>query len=728
MSIQFLGKILVSIMPKQEIQNRIIKLRNEIDHHRYLYHVLDKQEISEAALDSLKNELFKLENANPELITPDSPTQRVAGKPLDKFEKAEHSEKMISLFDAFSVEDMRDWEKRNWNYLLKKNKTSPQPPSFKGEGDYFDYYCELKLDGLAIAIRYEKSNFNMAITRGDSQVGEVVTQNVKTIESLPLKLRYPLSEEFEKAGFNKKQIEKIYESLNNGILEIRGEVIMTKSVFRDLNEKYKKAGKSELANTRNGAAGSLRQLNSKLAAERKLDFYAYDLLGDFDLKKQEEKFIILKMLGIKTISHNKRCHDLREVEKFQKEWIKKKEKLDYDVDGVVVKVNDLRLWSELGIVGKGPRYMIAYKFPAEQVTTKVLEVVWQVGRTGTLTPVAHLEPVSVGGAIISHATLHNMDEIKRLDLRIGDTVIIERSGDVIPKIIEVLKNLRAGSEKKIKPPKKCPMCEGGVEKMGTEVALRCMNKDCFAVRLRALSHFASKGALDVEGLGKKVVEQLLRKGLVLDISEFYFLKKGDLLSLDRFAEKSADNLIKAIAEKKELKLDRLIFSLGILHVGEETANILAKLFFASIKNKEDNLIELEELIKYFKNISAESLEEIEDIGPIVAKSIFAWWRNKKNIQILEKMQAIGVKIKLGKKQKKAIFAGKTIVLTGSLEQLTRKEAKDTIRSLGGKPSSSVSKNTDFVLAGAKPGSKVDKANDLGVEVISEEEFLEMIKI
>ncbi len=704
-------------MNKQEIKNRILKLRNEINHHRYLYHVLDKQEISDAALDSLKNELFKLEQKYPEFISPDSPTQRVAGKPLDKFQKAEHSERMISLFDAFSLADMQEWEKRNYNYLSKQKKTKIK----------LDYYCELKLDGLAIAIRYQKSNFAMAITRGNSQIGEVVTQNVKTIESLPLRLRCPLSEEFEKAGFTREQAQKIYKALNNSTLEIRGEVIMAKSILTKLNKKYKQIGKPILANTRNGAAGSLRQLDSRLAAERQLDFYAYDLLGDFGLQKQVDKFVILKLLGIKTISHNSPCYDLLAVEKFRKYWIKAKEKLDYDVDGVVVKVNNLALWNELGVVGKGPRYMIAYKFPAEQVTTKIIDVVWQVGRTGILTPVAHLEPVSVGGATISHATLHNMDEIVRLDLRIKDTVIIERSGDVIPKIIQVMKNLRTGKEIKIIPPRECPMCEGGVERVKNEVAFRCVNKDCYAVKLRALTHFASKGALDVEGLGKKVVEQLFRKGLVLDISEFYFLKKGDLLSLERFADKSADNLIKAIAGKKLLKLDKLIFSLGILHVGEETANILAKLFLTSLKNRSEKFIKLDKIIKYFQSLSIMDLEEVADIGPIVAKSIYKWWRNKRNIDILKKMQSVGVKIKLEKLQKKAIFTEKSIVLTGTLEKLTRKQAKDTIRSLGGKPSSSVSKNTAFVLAGSKPGSKVKKAKKLGIKIIFEEEFLKMIK-
>ncbi len=706
-------------MSRQEIKNRIIKLRNEINHHRYIYHVWDKEEISSAALDSLKNELFKLETDNPDFITSDSPTQRIAGKALDKFQKAEHSEKMISLFDAFSIDDMRDWEKRNLNYLTKQKEAKVD----------FDYYAELKLDGLAVAIRYKQADLDVAITRGDSQVGEVATQNVKTIESLPLKLRYPLSEEFEKAGFNKEQTKKIYEVLNKDVLEIRGEVIMTKSAFSELNKKYKKVGKAELANTRNGAAGSLRQLDSRLAAERKLDFYAYDLLGDFDLKRQEEKFAILKMLGIKTISHNKYCENLQAVEEFQNHWAEAKEELDYDVDGVVVKLNNLDLWDKLGIVGKGPRYMMAYKFPAEQATTKIIGLVWQVGRTGTLTPVAHLEPVSVGGAMISHSTLHNIDEINRLDLQMGDTVIIERSGDVIPKIVKVLKNLRTGSEKKINPPNRCPMCDGDVEKIGVEVALRCTNKECFAVKLRSLGHFASKGALDVLGLGPKVVEQLFKEGLVLDISEFYYLKKGDLLSLERFAEKSADNLIEAIANKKELKLDRLIFSLGILHVGEETANILAKLFFASLKKNKENLVELSEIIKYFQSLSLEDLEEIEDIGPIVAQSIVLWWSDKKNIDILEKMQAVRVRIinPSTKVDSELIFAEKIIVLTGSLEKLTRKEAKDTIRALGGKPSSSVSKNTAFVLAGSKPGSKVEKANDLGIKVISEEEFLEIIK-
>ncbi|PLX27385.1 NAD-dependent DNA ligase LigA [Candidatus Parcubacteria bacterium] len=724
-------------MDKKQAQMRIMKLRNEINHHRYLYHVLDKAEISEAVLDSLKDELQKLEEKYPEFITSDSPTQRVAGKPLDKFSKASHSKRMISLFDAFSSEDMKDWEKRNRNYLVK-NSNHPYPsagePFLKKErkevsplqGEYlseakgrgFEYYCELKLDGLAVAIRFERSDFDIAITRGDGQTGEVITQNVKTIESIPLKLRYPLSEEFEKAGISNEQCELIYEALNTGTIEVRGEAIMTKKVFEDLNKQYKKQGRAELSNPRNGAAGSLRQLDPKLAAERKLDFYAYDLVGEFGLETQEQKFIVLKMLGLKILSENKYCQNIDEVIDFQKEWIEKREELDFYIDGVVVKVNNLNLWDVLGIVGKGPRYMIAYKFPAEQATTRVLDVVWQVGRTGALTPVAHLKPVNVGGAVISNSSLHNMDEINRLNLRIGDTVIIERAGDVIPKVVKVLENLRTGEEKKIDSPKKCPICSSEVKKQKDQVAYKCTNKDCFATKLRGLIHFASKSALDIEGLGEKIVEQLYKEKLVVDIGDFYNLKKGDLMLLERFAEKSADNLINSIQAKKEISLEKLLYSLGIMHVGEETAIVLANFYFSHEQKTNFNSI-----IKFFKNIKNSDLEEINDIGPKVSKAIMEWWQNEQNIHILEKLSNNGVKITKKELITNSKLQGKTVVLTGSLTKLTRNEAKDKIRTMGAKASSTVTKNTDLLIVGENPGSKYDKAKELGIEIITEEDFL-----
>ena len=416
-------------MNKQEVKNRIEKLKAEISHHRYFYHVLDRSEISDSALDSLKKELDDLERQYPEFITTDSPTQRVGGKPLDKFKKVTHSTPMHSLFDVFSEEDMCDWEER----ISKK---------VEGGSKNFDYFCELKLDGLAMSLRYEKGVFTQGATRGDGKVGEDVTSNLKTIESIPLKLRIPDESEFKKIGLNKSQIKKLLDNLENGVLEFRGEAVMTKKVFEELNKKYKKLGKPILANPRNGAAGSIRQLDPKLSAERKLDFFVYSLITNLELETHEQEIEIAKLLGFKALKENRFCKNLKEVEVFYNEMMKKRDKLPMEVDGVVVKVNKLSLWEELGIVGKGPRYMMAYKFPAEQVTTKLNDLIWQVGRTGILTPTAILEPVRVGGVTISRATLHNMDEIERLGIKIGDTVIIERAGDVIPKVIQVLPKLR----------------------------------------------------------------------------------------------------------------------------------------------------------------------------------------------------------------------------------------------------------------------------------------------
>jgi len=687
-------------MNKQEIKNRINKLKKEIDYHRYLYHVQDKQEISDSASDSLKNELFKLEQEYPEFVAPDSPTQRVGGKPLEKFKKVTHSIPMMSLFDAFSEKDMEDWEER----ISKKLEV---------KSEKFEYYCELKLDGLAMNLRYEKGIFVQGATRGDGKVGEDVTQNLKTIESLPLRLRIPKISELEKIGLA-EQSKKILEKIENGEIEIRGEAVMTKKSFEEINKKYKKEGKAPLANPRNGAAGSIRQLDSKLTAERKLDFFVYSLITDLDFEKHEEEHELAKLLGFKVLAQNKFCKNLEEAISFHKYWEKNRDKLPFEVDGVVVKVNDLKLWPKLGTVGKAPRYMMAYKFAGIQVTTKVLDVIWQVGRTGILTPTAILEPVKVGGVTVSRATLHNMDEIKRLDLKIGDTVILERAGDVIPKVVEVLKKLRMGKEKNIKVPDKCPMCESKVEKISGEVAFRCSNEKCYAVNLRKLIHWASKSAMDIEGLGPKIIEQLVREGLVRDISDFYILKEGDLKPLERFADKSAENLINAIKAKKEIELPRFIFGLGIRHVGEESAIDLA--------NKFGNL-------ENIKRAKLEEIEEIHDFGNIMAKSIYDWFRDEHNLEILEKLEKNGVSAKTQKYKsaKTRILEGKTFVLTGGLSSLTRDEAKAKIRELGGDVSSSVSKKIDFVVAGSDPGSKYEKAKKLGVEIVGEKKFLEMIK-
>lgn len=702
------------VMRKSEALKRIAALKKEINHHRYLYHVLDREEISDAALDSLKNELFKLEMEHHDLITPDSPTQRVAGKPLSKFKKVEHSTPMISLFDAFSPQDMRGWENRILKILPNER---------------FDYFCELKLDGLAISLVYENGRLVLGATRGNGRIGEDVTQNIRTIEAIPLALRRPEESELKKIGFNKGMIKRFWQVLDNGRLEIRGEVIMTKKVFNELNEKYKKEGKPLLVNPRNAAAGSIRQLNSKLTAERKLDFYSYALMDNLGLEKHEQELEIAKLIGVKVLKHNKYCRDLDEVLEFHNYWEKNKDKLPFYCDGVVVKVNKLAFWPRLGIVGKGPRYMMAYKFAAEQATTKVKDVIWQVGRTGSLTPTAMLEPVFVGGATISRATLHNMDEIKRLDLKIGDTVIIERAGDVIPKVVQVLPNLRSGKEKEIAPPRQCPMCEGAVEKIAGEVAYRCVNKNCFAVNLRRLTHWASKSAMDIDGLGPKIVEHLAGEGLVRDASDLYKLTEGDLKPLERFADKSAENLIKAIEEKKEVELPRFLYALGIRHVGEETAELLAKQitnYKLQITNKAQ--ISISEMLKFYQKLTVEDLEKLEDIGPKVAESIYEWFHNSHNLDFLHKLEKNGVAIKPLKIVKKDLkLANKTFVLTGSLSGLTRDEAKAKIRELGGDVSLSVSKNTDFVVAGAEPGNKYDKAKKLGVKIVDDEEFLDMIK-
>ena len=685
-------------MNKQEAKNRIEKLKKEISYHRYQYHVLDKQEISDTALDSLKNELFKLEQQFPDLVTKDSPTQRISGKALDKFNKVTHSSRMMSLFDAFSGQDMKDWEGRLLKILDSKYKS-------------LGYYCELKLDGLAVALVYKKGLFVQGATRGDGRVGEDVTQNLKTIESIPLKLRIPKESELKKIGLE-KQAKKVLEILEKGEIEIRGEAIMTKKVLAELNKKYKKAGKPQLANPRNGAAGSIRQLDSRLAQERKLDFYVYSVITDFGQELHEQEHELARLLGFKVLKQNKYCQNLDEVSKFYNTQEKNREKLDFEIDGIVVKVNDQNLWPRLGTVGKGPRYMMAYKFAGEQVTTRIKEVVWQVGRTGILTPIAILKPVRVGGVIVSHATLHNMDEIERLGLKIGDTVILERAGDVIPKVIKVLSNLRNGKEKSIKIPQKCPMCLSKVEKITGEVAHRCSNKNCYAVNLRKLSHWASKSALDIEGLGPKIIEQLVKVGLVSDIADFYNLTEGDLKPLERFAEKSAENLIDSIKAKKEIELPRFIYGLGIRHAGEESAIELANTFGS---------------LKKIKEAKFEEIEQIHDFGGIMAKSIYNWFRDKHNLEILEKLRKNGVIIrskKLEVRNKKLL--GKTFVLTGAMSGLTREEAKAKIRELGGSVSSSVSKKTDYIVAGDDPGSKYEKGKKLGVRIINEKEFINLI--
>jgi len=663
-------------MNKQEAKNRIEKLREVINHHRYLYHVLDKQEISDSALDSLKKELFDLETEFPDLITPDSPTQRIGGKPLKEFKKIKHSQRMTSFNDAFSKEDMEDWQERFIKLLPESEKNK------------VDYYCELKIDGLAIELIYKDGVLQTGSTRGDGNVGEDITQNLKTVEAIPLTID------------DKREI------------IVRGEVFVTKKEFERMNKEQQAKGLPVYANPRNIAAGSVRQLDPKITSARKLDSFAYELLTDFGQITHEDKHKILKDLGFKTNKHNKYCKSLNEVLHFREQWIKEREKLDYEIDGVVVLVNNNEIFEKLGIVGKAPRAGIAFKFPQSQSTTKVVDIKVQVGRTGAMTPVAVLEPVQVTGITITRATLHNEDEIKRLGLKIGDTVIVGRAGDVIPDIIKVLPELRTGKEKTFKMPTSCPSCGTKLEKTETEVLLRCPNPKCFAKQRRNFYHFASRSAFNFDGLGPKIIDRLMDEGLANDPSDLFDLKEDDVKDLERFAEKSAENLIKSIQEKREIPLAKFIYALGIRNIGEETAIDLAKHFQSLNKIKTANL---------------DDFEKILDIGPVVAKSIYEWFSEKDNLKFLEKLEK---KLKITNPKPSPgseKLKGKTFVLTGSLEKMSRDEARAKIRELGGDVSDSVSSKTDYVVVGSEPGSKAEKAKKLGIKSLDEKQFLNLIK-
>jgi DNA ligase (NAD+) len=663
-------------MDKQEAKNRIDKLKEEINHHRYLYHVLDRQEISDAALDSLKHELYQLEQKFPELLTVDSPTQRVGGKPLSKFNKIKHQVPMLSIEDVFNFQELESWQKRI-------QKLVP--------GSQLDYFAEVKMDGLAVSLIYENGLLNQAATRGDGKIGEDVTQNIKTIDAIPLKLRNS--------------------STNlEGRIEVRGEVFMSKKVFTKLNKEQEKNNKKVFANPRNAAAGSIRQLDSKITASRQLDFYAYSLITDLGQKTHQESHQLFKELGVKINPLISYCKNVKEVEVFYNKINHQRDSLDYWIDGIVVNVNKDDLMKKLGVVGKTKRGMVAYKFPAEQVTTIIEDVKFNVGRTGILTPLAYLKPVQVAGTTVSHATLHNIDEIERLGVKIGDTVIIEKAGDIIPKILKVLPNLRTGKEKEIKIPQKCPMCGSGIIRKKGKVGIYCSSPKCFSIEKEKIIHFVSKKGMNIEGLGIKIVEQLMSQGLVHDPADIYKLKIGDLQPLERFAEKSAQNTIESISNSKSVNLDKFIFALGIRHVGEETAIDLAQ-YFGSIDE--------------IKKTSLNELKKVPDIGEIVAKSINDYFNDKNNLvmvnELLDYLEIAKV-IKV-----KQVLAGKSFVLTGSLDSMTRDEAKSRIRSLGGDISASVSKNTDYVISGKEPGSKYDKAKKLGIKIINETELIKLLK-
>jgi len=687
-------------LTKEEARKRIDKLRKEIQHHDYLYYVLDSPEISDATYDSLKRELIELEKRFPEFITPDSPSQRIGGPALEKFEKVRHKIPMLSLQDAMNEEEIGDWQERIQKLLAPSER--------------LDYFAELKMDGLAVTLVYKDGIFFKGATRGDGFIGEEITQNLKTIKSIPLRLRI---EELEKVLKKKIKAREI---------EIRGEVFMSKKAFLEVNREQKKRGEIAFANPRNAAAGSVRQLDQKITASRKLDFYGYQIITEIGQKTHQEVHQFLKILGFKENPYNRFCKNLEEVIDFHQQIAKIREKLPYEIDGIVVTVNNDEISKKLGVVGRTPRGSIAYKFPAAEATTKIKNIIIQVGRTGKLTPVALLEPVKVKGVTISRATLHNEDEIKRLDVKIGDTVIVQRAGDVIPDVIGVLKNLRTGKEKKFQMPKKCPICGSKVYRKEGEVDHYCSNKKCFASQRRYLYHFVSKKAFDIEHLGPKVIDQLVNEGLIKDGADIFSLTQNDLEPLERFAEKSAQNLIEAINKAKKIPLSRFIYSLGIRHIGEENAQLLAQQAVTKLKIKNEKL-KIKEVLKVFQKLSLEELQSIPGIGPIVGQSIYDWFHNEKNIKFLEKLEKNGVELEVPKIKFSLKLKGKIFVLTGALKSMTRDEAKEKIRLLGGDVSSSVSKNTDFVVVGEEPGSKYEKAKRFGVKIINENEFLAMLK-
>lgn len=663
-----------------EVKERLNKLKEAIEKYRYEYHVMDKSPISPEALDSLKHELVEIESKYPELITPDSPSQRVAGKPLPEFKKVNHKIPQWSFNDAFSPEEINDFDERVKKFLKQELNKDIKPT----------YTCEHKIDGLKIVLEYEKGILKTAATRGDGRVGEDVTLNIKTIESVPLRLRKPVD------------------------IIVEGEVWLGKKQLLILNKKRKEMGEEPFANPRNLAAGSIRQLDPKIAKERGLDTFIYDISLYKDIpKSQHLELELLKELGFKVNPHYKHCLNIEEVISYWKEWQEKMPKENYLADGIVVKTDEKEYQDALGYTGKAPRWGIAFKFKAEQVTTILEDISFQVGRTGVITPVAHLKPVVVAGSTVSRATLHNEDEIKRLDVRIGDTVVLQKAGDVIPDIVSVIRELRPKDSKPFVFPTHVMACggDGKIERIPGQAAWRCVNKDSFEQHRRKLHYFASKKCFDIDGLGPKVIDLLIENNLVSYFDDIFTLKKGDLLSLPRFAEKSADNLIESINKARNVTLPRFIASLSISQVGEETAYDLA-----------DNFGSLENIQK----ASYEEIESVYGVGPVVAKSVFDWFRESDNKNLVKRLLK-QVKIEKVKEKGSLPLKGKSFVFTGTLPTLERENAQEIARKAGADISSSVSKNTSFVVAGESAGSKLDKARELGVKIINEKEFLDMLE-
>ncbi|MEH7438838.1 NAD-dependent DNA ligase LigA [Neobacillus drentensis] len=658
-------------------EQKITELRSQLNQYGYEYYVLDQPSVSDAEYDRLMQELLELEEKFPELKTPDSPSVRVGGAVLDVFEKVEHRTPMLSLGNAFNEQDLKDFDRRIRQAV----------------GEDFSYVCELKIDGLAVSLRYEDGLFIQGATRGDGTIGEDITANLKTIQSIPLRLRENVS------------------------LEVRGEAYMPKRSFEALNEKRAERGEELFANPRNAAAGSLRQLDPKIAASRKLDVFLYGIgnVGESGVVSHSEGLDYLDQLGFKTNKERRKCATIDEVIEYVNSWVEKRPHLPYEIDGIVIKVNSLEQQAELGTTAKSPRWAIAYKFPAEEVVTTLLDIELSIGRTGVVTPTAILAPVKVAGTTVQRASLHNEDLIREKDIKIGDQVVVKKAGDIIPEVVNVLADQRTGNEVDFHMPTHCPECESDLVRLEGEVALRCINPKCPAQIREGLIHFVSRNAMNIDGLGEKVISQLFAEKLISDVADIYKLTQEQLLALERMGEKSVSNLLKAIETSKGNSLEKLLFGLGIRHVGAKAAKTLAQVF--GLMNK-------------LADASKEELIAINEIGDKMADSIVAYFDQEEAKELLEELAAVGVNLEykgtkpVSAEESDSIFAGKTVVLTGKLEQLSRNEAKEKIEALGGNVAGSVSKKTHLVIAGEDAGSKLTKAQELGIEVWDEEKLLE----
>lgn len=664
------------------IVDKLTQLRKAIHYHNYRYYVLDDPEISDAEYDRLMKELIDLETAHPDLITQDSPTLKIGAPPLTGFETATHSIPMLSLDNGFSDGDILEFDQRVRKFL------STNKPIY--------YTAEPKIDGIAVEIIYENGVLVRASTRGDGINGELITENVRTIRSVPLILHHT------------------DQSTVPSLLEVRGEVFMTKLGFQKLNQERMLENQPIFANPRNAAAGSLRQLDSKITAKRPLDIFFYGIgnITGIELESHSDSLKYLQKLGLKInplIRHQILIHD---VLAYHKELNDKRHNLPYEIDGIVVKVDSIKLQQALGTTARSPRWAIAYKFQATQETTRINSIEIQVGRTGVLTPVAHLEPVSIGGVMVSRATLHNEDEIRRKDIRIGDKVFVQRAGDVIPEIVKVVESERTGNEIEFKMPTNCPICGSQVVREPDEAASRCINVNCPAQIKERIRHFASREAFDIVGLGEKLIDQLVSKKLVSSYADLFYLKKSDLIQLERMGEKSADNLINAIEKSKIISLSRFLYALGIRHVGENIAGILAQNFSS---------------LESIQSASIDDFSSIDGIGPEIASSIFNFFNQEENRQTIQRILDSGVQIQINQKKESGKLKDKIFVLTGTLKHMTRAQATHIIEKAGGKVAGSVTRNTNYVVVGSSPGSKLDRAQELGIEILDEEAFQKLIQ-